>query len=1381
MKELFFFICLSAFSLGISGQNQLFVNLPKDSVVRIDPRGSSMNFVQGEILIKFKDGVALNLSLKSSLTQTGITSVDKLFMLYKVNAAEKLFPQETPLKSKVMLRGYNGQEFEKPSLHNIYRLKVEDPMQLFAAIDSLSKDANVVFAEPNYILSITNDKAISPPLTETEAAAWMNNSFLPVASPPSSNSTPNDPLYSQQWYIPAVHANEVWDSVNGSDSTQIIGILDTGVDWLHPDLTNKIWRNTDEIPGNGIDDDGNGKIDDVRGWDWINNDNNPADDNSHGTHVAGIAGAQSNNNVGISGISQGAKIMPLKVFQSSGYGDAGTIAQGITYAKNNGATILNMSFGSYARSLTMEQALASAYATCVLVAASGNDGICIGPGNFCLPMFPAAFSFVLGTQTNASWSNFDQDGPVFSNYPDLWNYEMKAPGTNILSTIPNGNYRVFQGTSMAAPVISGCAAMFRKLRPLESQELMFVKFIQSTSTYLNVNNTLTIVPGIQLWFISNTVVDTLSGDDHDGRVDAGETIQLWFKVRNTGGLADSVFTAIRFAEFEDTSTAQILINQAFLGSISAYATQTNQSNPLKIHISQNVINGRDINFVLKTWNKGSNDTVTQNLILTVENGEELSGVMDTTLILTADKLWLINSSFRVGQNGILIINPGTFVNLNTSMENKGKIYGNGEPDSLIHITGTGSIRSSNFVGKMYFKYTFFSGMTGSFEGDSLTFTNCIFENLNIRSTNYISGYIFGAWKMKVENNNIKNSVFGYLVYNTINNHFGRNNIENCLQFKVGIAGYPAYSMEPSQSHNNFVKILNYEYQYSGATYWYTHFFKKSAFSQAVNNFIGVGKYEYFFKSEGSNDIISLSNNYWGTTNLDKIKSMNYDFWKDPSLPMFNYSPIRTLPSDSAHGVVWKVLVNSKDAQDEVPDPVGLGPQKFDVYFNKPMNASVTPQVSFGVRSPYTQTSVADSGHWSADHKIYTCYKTVQLYTGDGINRIRVAGAKDLDGWEIPIEDMRFEFLIQAAGSASMDFQATPGLGKVELEWNNAGIPDLLGFNMYRFQHVTDTTFTTPVRINTSLVLDTLITDFSVTPNVLYYYYYKVVNTDLKESDSSSVVSCTPLTSAVGDANGDLAVNVLDITTIIAYMLNQNPQPFIFNAADVNNDNTINILDVIGLVNIINGKKKDIAADNPPAYIYLEDRTILFKTTQPVAGLQFELEGIGIENVQLLTKLPGYELVSCVSNGKLLGILYSYSNKPLPLGLQNIIGITGETDELHWGNLVAGDLKGNPVKVIPDELHVYSLEDGILNVYPNPFTQSTNIQYKLFEQAQVEIVIYDLYGRLIATVFSGTLPKGEFVKVWNGSLNKAGIYLIRLNVTGQSGNTIKKYAKVVMIK
>ena len=1398
MRRFLFFIALSC-AFEISAQEKLFVNLPKDSVVRLNSKTQQFEFVPGDILVRYKDEVVVSNLKADGIAQTGLASVDLIFQRFKVSQSERLFPKEQKLKSVVMLRGFNGQEFEQPSLHNIYKLKIGNEAEIFNAIQELRQDSNIIYAEPNYILSITNDKPVSPVLTEEDLknGAWIpespnpwykmqdtESSFpdpLPSSPPPKvkSTCTPNDPLYSQQWYIPAVHANEVWDTIT-NDSTQVIAILDTGVDWLHPDLQNKIWTNPGEIPNNGIDDDGDGYIDDVRGWDWINNDNNPADDNSHGTHVAGIAAAQQNNGIGIAGVSKKARIMALKVFQSSGRGDAATISQGINYAKNKGATVINMSFGSYARSLTMEAALANAYSTCILVAAAGNDGICIGPPSPpCYPFFPAAFSFVLGTQVPASWSNFDQDGPVFSNYPDLWNYEMKAPGTNILSTIPNGNYRVYQGTSMATPIVSGSVAMFRSLFPGQSQELMWSKLIQTTSTYLNINAAIHCSPSPHLWFVSQTIVDTLPGDDRDGRLDAGETIQIWFKLRNSGGQADSVRVGIRFGEFEDTTTAQILTSKTYVGNMSPYATLTDQGIPLKIHIKSNVMNDRDIVFQAYTWYKNSPDSVFQNIVLNVENGQQLQGVLADTLILTPDKLWLVNGSFKISPSGVLIIKAGTTLKISSKIVNDGKIIGNGSSDSLINIIANCHVNCiiaesySNSRCILNFDHVNLSCAVTSSDGDCIIYQNGYINNSTISLTGR-SG-IYNGGDFTFENSRFINTLCAGGAVNSNQNVTTKNCVfDNC----------------------------NYNLTWTNPTIFNNLHYSSSLTSYSRSSLVICSYYSSFRKCNFLNSykIISIKsedgyytnfpNQYIGTLDSLKIAKKIFDFFDDASLAEIIYKPFLTQPSDSAHGFVWKILVNGKDAQDQVPDPVGVGPQKFDVYFNKSMDPAFTPQVSFGVRDPYNQTSVNDSGHWSADHKIYTCYKTVQIYTGDGINHLRVAGAKDLDGWEIPVEDQRFEFVIQAAGSSSIDFIAQAHIGKVYLEWNNSGIPDLLGFNLYRFRNITDTTYTTPVIINSKLITDTSYSDYAVTPGQHYWYYYKVVNTDFKESDSSHLANAVPYNARIGDANGDSLVNVLDITAIIAYMLNQNPQPFLFDAADINNDHTINILDVIGVVNIITGKKKSVSniigTDPVAAHIKLEDDGIILQNGSQISSMQFELAGESLENIKLAEPPEGFELAYGIVKGKLLGILYSAENKPIPAGTIELVRIDGQKSQLEWGGILAGDWEGNLVPILKDESALQPADKLYFQAYPNPFKQSVTINFQLPEDSKVEIKIFNTQGKLVNVLLNTEMKEGLHWVDWNGTslVNRmlpSGIYFCKLEGQTISGSSFNKEIKMIYVK
>lgn len=203
----------------------------------------------------------------------------------------------------------------------------------------------------------------------------------------------------------------------GGSADVVIAVIDTGVDYNHIDLRNNIWVNSAEIPGNGIDDDGNGYVDDVNGWDCVGDDNDPMDDNGHGTHVAGIAAAE-NNKTGTVGVAYNCKIMCLKAGNSSGYFNNSDIAEAIQYAYMNGASVINMSFGGYSISIAVEDALMDAYNQCVLVAAAGNDGLCNQPG-CCLgaaPCYPAALSYVIGVMscnangtTKSAFSNFDHN------------------------------------------------------------------------------------------------------------------------------------------------------------------------------------------------------------------------------------------------------------------------------------------------------------------------------------------------------------------------------------------------------------------------------------------------------------------------------------------------------------------------------------------------------------------------------------------------------------------------------------------------------------------------------------------------------------------------------------------------------------------------------------------------------------------------------------------------------------------------------------------------------------------------------------------------------------------------------------------------------------
>ena len=1381
-----FIIILVFLTTNLFGQS----DNSQDNVIKLDPRTSQFNFVPGVALVRLKDDVNTFMGKTSAGTASmGVASVDVILQKYQVISSNKLFPDAKRLTSVQMLKTYSGKTFQRPSLHNIYKLTLKDSTKTLDLINELKNNSNVVYAEPDYIFSVVDDKPESPAMTEKEAEKWISDH-----KPQSANNrrpsnvqtvTPNDPLYSQQWGIPATQVNAVWDSTTG-DTSQIIAILDTGVDWKHPDLKDNIWLN----PNPRTTPDADGVVNDIRGWDYINNDNDPSDDNSHGTHVAGIAAAEGNNGIGIAGVDWHAKIMPIKVFQSDGRGDVATITKGIIYASTHGATVINMSFGSYAESLTMEDALENAYATSVLVAAAGNDGSDINqipPG----PFYPAALSYVLGVQATsasgglASFSNTDLDGPVYSIYPNLLNYEMRAPGEGIISTIPNGNYRIYSGTSMATPIVSGSVALYNQLYPGQSQELMWGNLINTTKDNLQLFDALNVKVKPELWFVSNTIVDTLAGDNNNGLVDAGETIQLWFMVRNTWGQSDSVFVGLKFGEFEDTTTAQILKDTAFIGSISPYARRSNERNPLLIHISPNVAHDRDIVFEAYLWYAGSIDTVKQKIILTVNHGTYLAGVMDSTMTLTPDKLWLVSLPFRIGSSGVLVIQPGTQIINNTGINNKGKLFAYGSKDSNIVFTGNAGFSGT---GNFNFQYTSFNNINSP-QGlfglpleypavGTYNFNFCQFIGINT------AWFIFNSNKITLTESILKNcytSQGGIFFYS-----YGGTSIKKCNFSSSIVDAYIPVLYSPDLNnftqfiYNNLsgLKSVNDGVIMNGNQVdCFMALSGSTNQSQSYNNFIGFSPGNWAFTTRGTNDIIGISNQYWGSNDSILIlKNAMLDFWKDATRPMANYYPYLSMPNDSAHGIVWKVLVDGIDPQDQanLMNPIGVGPHRFDVYFNRPMDTTYKPMLTFGVRLPFNQQAVADSGHWSDSARIWTAYKTVKLYTGDGINTIRVANAQDPEGFQIPVEDMRFSFLISAASSSSVDFTATAGLGKVNLEWTNPQqVPDLLGYNIYRFQNITDTTFTSPVMVNSKLVTDTVFTDFNVIPNIKYYYYYKTVNTDFSQSDSSRIASTTPYTASLGDANGDLTVNIMDVLSIVSYMLGQNPQPFIFAAADVNQDNVINILDVIGDVNIIlhgTPAKQLAKTTSGNAALDLSGNNLSITSDMQVGGIEFILKGKGLKDLQFTpgNNLASFEVASAASGDtSRVFLIYSMKGESFPKGNFVLGSFSGLDKSVQIASVIISDPLGhglitniynNGVPMIPKDYYINQN-------FPNPFNPTTTIQYGVPELAKARIVIYNILGQQIKTFDLGQVKPGRYQLVWDGRNNSglvvaSGVYIYR---------------------
>jgi subtilisin family serine protease len=285
-----------------------------------------------------------------------------------------------------------------------------------------------------------------------------------VSASPNSRmqvTSVSDPMTGSLWGHNKIDATGAWDKTDGAAGT-VVAVLDTGIDLSHPDLASAVYRNTAEIAGNGIDDDGNGFADDVHGYDFLNNDNDPSDDNFHGTHVSGTIAAVVNGS-GMQGVAYGAQILPLKFLGAGGSGalyDAIRAVNYTTLLKQRGVNItaINASFSGGGYSQAFYDAIQSAGANgIVFVASAGNDNKSLDENN----VYPASYDLpnvvtVGSTQQDDARSDFSN----FGNRVDI-----AAPGTAILSTVPGGGYGYLSGTSMAAPHVAGAIAMVKATNP----------------------------------------------------------------------------------------------------------------------------------------------------------------------------------------------------------------------------------------------------------------------------------------------------------------------------------------------------------------------------------------------------------------------------------------------------------------------------------------------------------------------------------------------------------------------------------------------------------------------------------------------------------------------------------------------------------------------------------------------------------------------------------------------------------------------------------------------------------------------------------------------------------------------------------------------------
>lgn len=389
------------------------------------------DYAPDELIIKFKPSAEDQLEASISLTppaHTGINSIDELNRKYQVSQVGEVIGRGAK-------EGIKGLKPGQANLALLRKIKLGNGAAVTEAMSEYQADPNVEYVEPNYRVEVA--------------------------------LTPNDPYYNSSdswgqsyddlWGLKKISTAAAWDTETGASSEIVVAVIDTGIDYNHEDLSDNVWVNTDEIADNGLDDDGNGYVDDYYGYDFINNDHDPIDDHGHGTHVAGTISAVTNNNVGVAGVTWGAKIMGLKFLSAGGWGWVSDAVTAITYAADNGAIIMNNSWGGSGYSQALQDAIDYANNQgAIFIAAAGNSN---ADASGYLPAGMNNVFTVAATDTSDTKAWFSNYGSVIDvSAPGVDVLSLRAAGTT-LGSVVGTNYVRASGTSMAAPHVAGLAAL----------------------------------------------------------------------------------------------------------------------------------------------------------------------------------------------------------------------------------------------------------------------------------------------------------------------------------------------------------------------------------------------------------------------------------------------------------------------------------------------------------------------------------------------------------------------------------------------------------------------------------------------------------------------------------------------------------------------------------------------------------------------------------------------------------------------------------------------------------------------------------------------------------------------------------------------------------
>ena len=1020
--------------------------------------------------------------------------------------------------------------------------KASTSEDIWATVDKMNADSSISYAEPDFVW-------------EKSDVGGYN-----VSGEEFAKST----------HYPGLDIEGVWSWLWNNNNHKapgdgvVVAVIDTGVDYTHIDLKDSMWKNTGEIAGNGKDDDDNGYIDDVYGYDFVEDDGNPMDDMGHGTHVAGIIGMSPKNGGGV-GLAYGAKIMAIKAGQSTGSFSSSDIAKAIKYAADNGADVINMSFGGTGKSYLVEEALKDASHDCVLVASAGNDGLPTTdaptpPYYLKEDFYPAGYNYVIGvmaTDNDGNFANFSNwDYAIGANCE----YEMAAPGVGIYSTLPGDRYANWSGTSMAAPNVAAAAAILRsKYTDKNKYTSRFImgQLVSATNdsvtrtdnicsrTYplLNIEDSLTNQPKPSIKLTDFYMFDDssiASNNNGDGIAQPGEVINLGFEAFNYWGTAKDVTITVDAISVGGVPNPHIefINNSVNIGGIGTFTTSNNGfsytdgaltgvTKPVKIRIKDDTPNDVQIKLNFTVTGKNgldSSDTATYtasgSYTIIVQNGVAISGVISEDMTLTKERFWIIENNLLIPEGVTVTVEPGTQIQFYSSEQGnplseykKTYILANGQ----LNFNGSYDEPIMIFPNKEHENYI----VSISGKSVNMDYVYIINPSITINNGNHLKlvqnypllyeqsgkGPDYDSQsKTSIHAQNLSNSLL------SLDSHYQKstssdlliwNKLDTCLLYKNS----SKYNVS-SASNCTFLKCI-------GIGSIDSTFIIPNSDCYFHNNAILNNIYnKNLFKivSAGNSDI---SNNYWGSTNSSIIDLQIRDSKDDISLGTANYLPFLTNESEEMETIypfVTEAYLTDKDGN-RIDTVNGKQQVSLHVKFNRNMEQTIQPQVTYGGSEPYTDYrpngTWVGAREWRADFTIDPDYDIGRMY-------IRIKGAvADDDRWLVTGEDTeRFFFEITNTGAQAMKLQGEGCVGYNTLNWIQDDYDTLAGYNIYRstsYDPSKDLKAQGFIKINDSLLSADELSylDEAVEPCVDYYYYFTVMDTDMKESKASNVVTCMP--------------------------------------------------------------------------------------------------------------------------------------------------------------------------------------------------------------------------------------------------------------------------------